>query len=240
MVGLAIQPMRRRLRQHPSRKRPPPPTLHRSTGRRGGAAEHRPFDIFSESLRAAAADGVIDPQDANVITEHTRTWYGNSQTPNQATEGNHGFLVSLQKRRYRYIEKFIYIHDVIYALGYFQSLGGGRHVPNNHKMTGEVIRQWKKNYDWILENFDKDGNGEIDLQEWDQVRKAAAQEAEKRRSDMAKMPTTHVLSKTPDKKHPFILSNHSQKKLAKRYRYYAATSLAGSAFCGLFVVVLVI
>lgn len=183
---------------------------------------------------------VIDPQGASVITEHSRTWYGNSQTPNQASDRNHAILGSLRQRRYRYIEKFIYIHDVIYALGHFQSLGGGRHVPNNHKMTGEVIRQWKKNYDWILENFDKDGNGEIDLQEWDQVRKAAAQEAEKRRNDMAKMPTTHVLSITPNKKHPFILSTHSQKKLARRYRYYAATSLAGGMFCGISVVVLVI
>lgn len=183
---------------------------------------------------------VVDPQGADVMTEHSRTWYGNSPTPNQGTGSNHGILSSLRQRRYRYIEKFIYIHDVIYALGHFQSLGGGRHIPNNHKMTGEVIRQWKKNYDWILEKFDKDANGEIDMQEWEQVRKAASHEAEKRRSDMSKMPTTHLLIKTPNKQHPFILSTHSQKKLAKRFRYYAATFLVGGMVCGYFVMVLVI
>jgi E3 ubiquitin ligase len=183
---------------------------------------------------------VIDPQGADVITEHSRTWYGNSPTPNQGTDSNHGILSSLNQRRYRYIEKFIYIHDVIYALGHFKSLGGGRHIPNNHKMIGEVIRQWKKNYDWILEKFDKDENGEIDMEEWEQVRKSASQEAEKRRSEMSKLPTTHLLSKTLNKQHPFILSTHSQKKLAKRYRYYAATSLVGSMVCGYFVAVLVI
>ena len=183
---------------------------------------------------------VIDPQGANVITEHSRTWYGNSQTPNQDINSNNAILSALQRRRFRYIEKFIYIHDIIYALGHFQSLGGGRHIPSNHKMTGEVIRQWKKKYDWILEKFDKDGNGEIDLQEWEQVRKAASQEADKRRDDMSKMPAMHILGKTPNKQYPFILSTHSQKTLAKRFRYYAAASLTGSIICGCFIAVLAI
>lgn len=183
---------------------------------------------------------VIDPQGADVITEHSRTWYGHSAKPNQEINSNYSLLSSLNRRRYRYIEKFIYIHDVIYALGHFQSIGGGRHVPSNHKMTGEVIRQWKKNYDWILATFDKDGNGEIDLQEWDQVREAASQEANKRRHDLAKMPAMHILSKTPNKQYPFILSTHSQKTLAKRFRYYATASLLGSFICGCFATVLVI
>lgn len=181
---------------------------------------------------------VIDPQGADVITEHSRIWYGNSPQPNQETGGNYGLLSSLQQRRYRYIEKFIYVHDVIYALGHFQSMGGGRQIPSQHKITGEIIRQWKKNYELILEKFDKDGNGEIDLQEWEQVRKAAGQEAEKRRRDMAKMPTLHLLTKPANKKYPFLLSTHSQKKLAKKFRYYAATSLGSGLICGCFAVVL--
>jgi hypothetical protein len=181
---------------------------------------------------------VIDPQGADVITEHSRTWYGNSQTPNQEINSNNPILSSLERRRYRYIEKFIYIHDVIYALGHFQSIGGGRDIPSNHKTTGEVIRQWKKNYDWILAIFDKDGNGEIDLQEWEQVRKAASQEADKRRHDLSKMPAMHILSKTPNKQYPFILSTHSQKTLAKRFRYYATASLVGSFICGTLIAVL--
>lgn len=174
---------------------------------------------------------VIDPQGADVITEHKRIWHGNTEKPNQQVSGGNKFLRKLGGRRYRYTERFIYIHDVIYALGDFQSIGGGRNIPSNHKITGNIIREWKENYDRILENFDKDGNGEIDMDEWAKVREAASQEAEKRRTDLSAAPTVHLLASTPNKRRPFIISNRSQKTLAKRFRIYAASAFAGSLVC---------
>tara|TARA_R110002073_G_scaffold273602_1_gene437054 strand:+ start:874 stop:1797 length:924 start_codon:yes stop_codon:yes gene_type:complete len=173
---------------------------------------------------------IIDPQGAEVMTEHSRTWYGDSENPMQPKDEGHGLFRVLAKRRYRYIEKFIYIHDVIYALGYFHSLGGGRHIPNTQKMIGAVIREWKQNYDQVLHRFDQDGNGEIDMQEWENVRDAASQEADKRRSNLAKALTKHMLSQMPNKQFPFIISTHSQKKLAKQFRYYAVGILVGGIF----------
>lgn len=150
------------------------------------------------------------------------------------------FLRKLNGRRFRYTERFIYIHDVIYALGNFQSIGGGRNIPSNHKLTGNIIRKWKENYDWILQNFDKDGNGEIDLDEWDKVREAASQEAEKRRTDISATPTVHLLTNTPNRRHPFIISNRSQKTLAKRFRIYAACAFVSSLACTYLVIILAI
>ena len=181
----------------------------------------------------------IDPQGANVITEHKRVWHGNTERPNQP-DGGSKFLRVLGGRRYRYTERFIYIHDVIYALGSFQSIGGGRNIPSNHSVTGNVIREWKENYDLILKRFDTDGNGEIDMDEWEKVREAASKEAENRRSDLAAAPTVHLLTNTPNKRRPFIISNRSQKILAKRFRIYATTAFAGSLVCIYFAITLAI
>lgn len=169
---------------------------------------------------------VIQPKGAEVTTAHSRTWYGKTPRPDQVDTRNF-LLKALDGRRYRYIEKFIFTHDIIYALGTFGSDGGGRNIPTVHQMTGQVIREWRQNFSAILHRFDRDNNGELDLQEWDAVREAAGREAEKRRKQLTQVPTMHLLSKTIDKRQPFILSTFSQKILAKRFRRYAFFNLAG-------------
>ena len=169
---------------------------------------------------------IIQPKGAEVTTAHSRTWYGKTPRPDEVDTRNF-LLKALDGRRYRYIEKFIFTHDIIYALGAFGSNGGGRNIPTVHQMTGQVIREWRENFNAILHRFDRDNNGELDLQEWDEVRDAARREAEKRRQQLAKVPTVHLLSKTTDKRQPFILSTFSQKILAKRFRRYAFFNLAG-------------
>lgn len=183
---------------------------------------------------------VIDPQGAEVITEHKRVWHGNTEKPNEQVSGGNRFLRNLGGLRYRYTERFIYIHDVIYALESFQSIGGGRNIPSNHKITGNVIREWKENYDWILQNFDKDGNSEIDMKEWDKVREAASHEAEKRCTDLSAATTVHLLANSPNKRRPFIISNRSQKTLAKRFRIYAASAFTGSLACTYLAIIIAI
>ncbi len=175
----------------------------------------------------------IDPKDAEVLTGHSRTWYGHTKNPSHINKINKTniLLRPIGGKRYRYIEKLIYAHDTIYALGNFQTNGGGRCVPNNHQMTGNVIREWKQNYDQILHRFDHDKNGEIDLLEWESVRTAASKEAEKRRQQLSQTPTTHTLGNSTNKQHPFILSTFSQKTLTKKYRCFAFFSLIGLACC---------
>jgi len=85
----------------------------------------------------------------------------------------------------------------------------------------------EKNYNNILENYDTDKSGDIDQSEWEQVRSDAAREAEKRRQKLSLTPTSHILRRSSDKRHPFILSNRSQKTLSKRFRYYAIGTFLG-------------
>ncbi|MCP5241838.1 MAG: hypothetical protein H6940_00155 [Burkholderiales bacterium] len=169
---------------------------------------------------------MINPMGAEVQTGHSRTWYGYTERPDQA-HSTHIFFRVMGGKRYRYIEKLIRPHDTIYALGNFQTSGGGRGVPSNHQMTGIVIREWKRDYNQILDRFDQDKNGAIDMDEWSRVRTAASKEAEIRRKELSKTPTIYILENTKKRHRPFILSTFSQKKLAQKYRFFAFSSIIG-------------
>ncbi|SEM75981.1 GIDE domain-containing protein [Nitrosomonas marina] len=169
---------------------------------------------------------VIDPEGAEVQTTYSRTWYGHTKKPSRANKSNNFFNIIIGKR-YRYIERIIQADDILYALGDFKTKGGGRNVPGIHQMTGTVIREWRHNYKQILKHFDRDKNGTIDMNEWEEVRAAARHEAEKRRQELSRLPTVYSLGNTTKKQQPFILSTFGQQKLVKKYRQFAILSLIG-------------
>ncbi len=180
---------------------------------------------------------LIDPEGAEILTEHQRTWYGDSERP---TRGATSPLLAMRPgdKRYRYSEAFIYPHDVIFALGEFRTVGGGRQLPSARQLAGDVIREWKRDYSALLNQYDSDGNGDIDMQEWQQVLTAAEKEAQQRRGHMAATPAMNVLHKPPAKGYPYIISNHSQKALTKRYRAISIATLVGAIGGGGFFVAL--
>jgi len=186
-------------------------------------------------INDGTATCAVDPAGAEVVAEHNRTWYGHQAIPAYAS--NRAFFSAFSNDRYRYVEELIMPHETIYALGNFHTVGGGRNLPTTQAQVGSVIRQWKQDYDQLLARFDRDGSGRIDMQEWQEVQRAARQEADRQRHQMAKTPAINVLCKTPDRRYPFILSTHSQKRLAGRYRLFSgllATLGAGATAFALY------
>lgn len=177
------------------------------------------------------ATGLVDPTGATVRTENTRTWYGDTPHPKKPMNQTPGFDLSalltkdLGGSRYRYQETLLFTHEQIYALGQFQSVGGGRHLPPIKKLSGEVVREWKQSYDDLLQRFDSNNDQKLDMQEWSDVQQAALQEASKRRAEMEGAPTMHVLSCPSEKEHPYLLSTLDEEKLAIRYGWYSVGTL---------------
>ncbi|MEZ4741802.1 MAG: GIDE domain-containing protein [Bdellovibrionota bacterium] len=178
---------------------------------------------------------IIDPRDAEIITDHSRLWHGSTlypmtKTANSQFKPNNSFLInaslrSHQQTRYRYSEKFIYAHDVIHVFGYFHTEGGGRNIPSISKITSQVLKEWRENPDKLKEKFDENKDGKIDMWEWDKVRKAAINNAEQKRKKLFNTPIIHILSKDKLNKHPFIISTHSQKELLSKLRFYSFISV---------------
>jgi hypothetical protein len=146
-------------------------------------------------VRDATGQCIIDPEDAEVITSHDRTW----------TEGS-----------LRYTERLLLPRDMVYALGEFTTLSGNESALDLDADVGELLAEWKKNQPELLRRFDLDKSGTIDLREWELARRQARREVEAQHREIRTRDGTHVLRKPRDGR-LFLISNYLPEKLRNMY-----------------------
>lgn len=155
----------------------------------------------------------IHPDRAEVSTSIKKVWHGSSRYP--SSDKNSGLF----SRHYRYTEKRIHGGLPLYALGHFETL----HPPSTTEQTkaamNALINEWKQNYDALVGKYDRDGSGDIDLQEWEQVRADAQTEAAQKVNENYDHTPIHVMSYSPARSQPFVISTSEPKALSKRYRW---------------------
>lgn len=174
-------------------------------------------------LRDDTGECVIDPEGAEVTPSVSVTWYGDNPVWSfGAAPSRRGLFAS---GRYRYTEKRIHPADSLYAIGLFQTLGGGHELPNTREEVRELLAAWKRDQDSLVQRFDANGDGEIDLQEWEAARRAAHREVKAQQRERAAGPVSHLMSKPRNSRRPYILSVLPQEQLAGRYRRFAALAL---------------
>ena len=122
--------------------------------------------------------------------------------------------------------------DRIYVLGDFATLGSITPDFDIGRQTRELLDHWKSDRTRLLERFDLDRNGEIDLREWELARSQARREVTKLRDEILSAPEAHVVRK-PASKALFLISDLPPDRLASRYRwwsvYHVAVFLASAA-----------
>lgn len=153
---------------------------------------------------------LVDPDDAEVITTHTRTWY----------EG-----------QYRHEEEQLFARDFIYVLGEFHTKGGAHELLSHREDVSALLAEWKRDPEWLKKRFDLDGDGEIDLREWELARKAAAREVEENHRELRQQPGVHVMRR-PASGRMYLISNLSPQQLKRKYQWWSAIHL-GIFFAGL-------
>jgi len=186
----------------------------------------RPF-----MLRDKTGTCWIAPEDAEVYPSQVRRWEGHRRWP-AGHALRTGILAGLIGKRYRYTEEWLEENQLLYALGWFQSHGGGRDVSDQQAVARQVIGQWKADYADLLARFDSNQDGKLDMDEWDKVRHAAGQEAGRQVSAQASAPAVHGLGKAPHRGLPFILSSHHQDGLSSKLRRQSGWSLFGLIVTG--------
>jgi hypothetical protein len=177
---------------------------------------------------------VIDPEGAHVTPTTKNVWYDSSHPPRRLSRSN-SFMSKLGGR-YRYVEERMHPGDPLYAIGWFKSVGGHNESFNTREEVRQLIAKWKSNPEFMLEKFDKNGDGEIDMQEFETVRKAAQHVVKKHQAKRAVAPPTHVMTKATDRNHPFLLSSIPQHQLTRRFRWYAGGALFLFFSAGIFTV----
>jgi len=170
-------------------------------------------ETVSESLfeiNDGSGTCLVDPDDAEVITTHTRTWY----------EG-----------QYRHEEQQLFARDFIYVLGEFHTKGGAHELLSHREDVSALLAEWKRDPEWLKKRFDLDGDGEIDLREWELARKAAAREVEENHRELRRQPGVHVMRR-PASGRMYLISNLSPQQLKRKYQWWSAVHL-GIFFAGL-------
>ncbi len=185
---------------------------------------------------------VVDPDHAEVVCDDKVTWYGDTSWPQSAplsgkadrsplskTPFRGKGLLGLNNADYRYTEWIILTTQPLYVIGLFQSMSPAAHYSVTD-ITRDLIRTWKTDPQKIA-HFDKDGNGSLDQEEFDAMRKVAQTEAQMEYRERAQQPDIHIIGATEDKR-PFIISVYPEHQLTKRFRIQAYASLAVFFICG--------
>ncbi|MDH4099733.1 MAG: E3 ubiquitin ligase family protein [Nitrospirota bacterium] len=146
----------------------------------------------------------VDPENAEVVTSHKRVWY---------------------EEDYRYTEWFIVPHDELYAIGEFTSVNGGGTVGVSDADMRNLLAQWKKDPTEMVRRFDRNNDGQVDGEEWDEARKAAKEELEDRHKETRHQPSIHMMCAPRDGR-VFLISNLDPRRLVRKYLFWAWFHLA--------------
>ncbi len=159
---------------------------------------------------------VVSPEDAEVLTKEDKTW----------VEGS-----------YRYNECLLLPGEVLYAIGEFSTTAAGISARDERDDTGVLLSEWKQDRKSLLERFDLNKDGVVDLKEWELARLQAQREVRKRNAETTSRSAdgTSILRKPPDGR-LFLLADEMPDKLGARYRFWSWAHLVifiGAGIAGL-------
>jgi hypothetical protein len=147
---------------------------------------------------------IVDPDGAEVICTQKKTW----------TQGTH-----------RYTEWLLAPDSQLYAIGQFTTGGGASAVADDKGGIRALLSSWKENRPALLQRFDLDGNGDIDMREWELARLQAAREVRRHHAEIRMGEPSHTLSKPADGR-LFLLACDLPEKIGRRFRLWSWAHLA--------------
>lgn len=168
---------------------------------------------------------IVDPDGASVTTLVRDRWYASrSRWAGPPPEsgwrrwlgGNH-----------RFTERRLERNRPLYAIGWFRTIGGaGDDFDTNEEVRLRLV-EWKRDQARLIERFDTDGDGGIDMDEWEAARRAAEDEVRAEQLQRAVRPGVNVLGLPPSRiGRPYVLSAVPQEQLIRRCRIKATALLA--------------
>jgi len=174
-------------------------------------------------LADTTGECIVDPDYASVTPSISRSWGGPAPKPHRPPDG----ASWLSFGNYRYSEKLVLLGDSLYATGWFRTQTAILDL-NESRDVSELMAEWKQDKHNLLKRFDTNGDGQIDMQEWEVARRTALEQVRSQHVERSLDPDLHVLSKPPDRR-PFVLSTLTQKSMTRRYRFWATLCLLGAA-----------
>ena len=167
---------------------------------------------------------IVDPERAEVRALTRRTWIGATA---QLVPGTSGEVTLFGDGDHRYTEELILPGQRTYVLGWFTSLSPLQSTVNDE--VRDRVAAWKAD-PARRRAFDADGDGQLDMAEFERLRAEALAAVQADRGERAAQPQTHVLRKPPDGR-LFLLTTEPHDKLGARLRWQSWAWLAFGLLC---------
>jgi hypothetical protein len=168
--------------------------------------EHVESGSSSEHFLLVDATGqcVISPEGAEVLCAKQETW----------TQGS-----------YRYTEWLLLPRGKLYALGDFATVGGAHDALDERTDTSELLAEWKRDETTLLQRFDLDHDGKIDMKEWELARLQARREVRKAHAEIRSRDGVNILRQPADGR-LYLLACEVPEKIGRRFALWGALHLA--------------
>lgn len=180
---------------------------YRSYSRSGRDGDWQETDHGSSNVTFEISDGSgvcrIDPDGAEVIAPQSRT----------TCHGDD-----------KHVEEFLLRGSVIYVLGELRTLGGAHAALSVSEDVGALLGAWKQDPVELKRRFDLDGNGEIDMHEWELARRLATRMVEKEHREIRNIGDSHIV-RAPVDGRLFLISTLPPHKLRRRFVWWSVFHL---------------
>lgn len=125
----------------------------------------------------------------------------------------------------RYTQWSFIKHDPIYVIGEFGTLGSIDPTHDTAAQVRELLAYWKEDKAALLARFDANGDGEIDVEEWEQARAEAKREVRQRQAELHSASEAHIM-RHPGDRRLYLISDLDPSQLGKRYQMWGWIFLA--------------
>ena len=157
----------------------------------------------------------VDPQGAEVIYFEARTW---------------------RKNDHRYVEEYLPVGKPLYVIGNLDTRKELLDEAALNHLVGTKLADWKTRPQQLLNRYDQNLNGQIDMGEWDRARRDAINEVKAEHAMQTNLSNKNdgdfTLAKPVGKL--FLISAKSPKQLRTSYKMWVAAHLGVSALLLMF------
>ena len=170
-------------------------------------SEWREIDSGASSTTFELSDGSgacrVDPERAEVIAPERRVSYRDGD---------------------KLVEEMLFAGGRIYVLGEFASVHGAHATLSVSEDVGALLATWKQDPVQLKKRFDLDGDGQIDLQEWELARRLATKTVEQQHRELRHLGELNLM-RAPANGRMFLISTLSPQQLRRRYLWWSAFHL---------------